>query len=54
MVACGHPCGAGLVCDVDTPSYLQSHPDLLSDAYYKALIESSEKSDMKVWFLHYL
>ncbi|NDD00753.1 MAG: hypothetical protein EB085_01260 [Betaproteobacteria bacterium] len=31
------------------PSYLQSHPDLLSDAYYKALMASSEKSDMKVW-----
>jgi 4-amino-4-deoxy-L-arabinose transferase-like glycosyltransferase len=31
------------------PSYLQSHPDLLADAYYKALMVSSEKSDMKVW-----
>jgi hypothetical protein len=31
------------------PSYLQSHPDSLKDAYYQALIESSEKSDMKVW-----
>ena len=31
------------------PSYLQGHPDLLKDAYYQALIESSEKSDMKVW-----
>jgi 4-amino-4-deoxy-L-arabinose transferase-like glycosyltransferase len=31
------------------PSYLQSHSELLKDDYYKALIESSEKSDMKVW-----
>jgi hypothetical protein len=39
----------GLSVTLLLPSYLQSHPELLTDAYYKALIESSQKSDMKVW-----
>ena len=31
------------------PAYLQAHPDWLTDAYYKTLIEASERSYMQVW-----
>ena len=39
----------GLTSMLLLPSLLQSHPDLLKDDYYQTLVQSSEKSDMKVW-----
>ena len=31
------------------PSYLQDYPEWVSDPYYKALLEGSPQTDMKVW-----